>query len=99
LGGLGLFLPNRVGKPINHSNLYNREFTVLLKKSGLQNQGFTFHSLCHTFATELFRRGKHPKIVQSLLGHSSITRTMDRYSHLLEDIGGDAVEGLDESFG
>jgi len=23
---------------------------------------------------------------------------MDRYSHLLEDIGGDAVEGLDESF-
>jgi site-specific recombinase XerD len=65
----------------------------------LQNQGFTFHSLCHTFATELFRRGKHPKIVQSLLGHSSITRTMDRYSHLLEDIGGDAVEGLDESFG
>jgi integrase len=47
----------------------------------------------------LFRRGKHPKIVQSLLGHSSITQTMDRYSHLLEGIGGDAVEDLDESFG
>jgi site-specific recombinase XerD len=47
----------------------------------------------------LFRKGKHPKIVQSLLGHSSITQTMDRYSHLLEGIGGDAVEGLDESFG
>jgi site-specific recombinase XerD len=41
----------------------------------------------------------HPKVVQSLLGHSSITQTMDRYSHLLEGIGGDAVEGLDESFG
>jgi hypothetical protein len=24
---------------------------------------------------------------------------MDRYSHLLEGIGGDVVEGLDESFG
>jgi integrase len=72
---------------------------ILLKKSGLQDQGFTFHSLHHTFATELFRKGKHPKIVQSLLGHSSITQTMDRYSHLLEGIGGDAVEGLDESFG
>jgi hypothetical protein len=47
----------------------------------------------------LFRRGKHPKMVQSLLGHSSTTQTMDRHSHLLEDIGGDAVEGLDESFG
>jgi integrase len=43
--------------------------------------------------------GKHPKIVQSLLGHSSITQTMDRYSYLLEGIGIDAVEGLDESFG
>jgi integrase len=41
----------------------------------------------------------HPKIVQSLLGHSSITQTMDHYSHLLEGIGSDAVEGLDESFG
>jgi integrase len=70
----GLVFPNRVGKPMNHSNLYNREFKVLLKKAGLQDQGFTFHSLRHTFATELFRRGKHPKIVQSLLGHSSLSR-------------------------
>jgi hypothetical protein len=31
--------------------------------------------------------------------HSPITQTMARYSHLLEDISGDAVEGLDESFG
>ena len=88
-----------MGKPINHCNLYNREFKGLLKKAGLQDQGFTFHSLRHTFATELFRKGKHPKIVQSLLGYSSITQTMDRYSHLLEGIGDDAVEGMDESFG
>ena len=93
-----LVFPNRVGKPMNHNNLYHREYKALLKKAGLQDQGFTFHSLRHTFATELFRRGKHPKIVQSLLGHSSITQTMDPYSHLLEDIGGDAVGGLDETF-
>jgi integrase len=71
----------------------------LLQESELEGQGFTFHSLRHTFATELFMRRMHPKVVQSLLGHSSITQTMDRYSHLLEGIGGDAVEGLDESFG
>jgi integrase len=94
-----LVFPNRLGKPMNPSNLYNREFRVLLEKAGLQGRGFTFHSLRHTFATELFRRGEHPKIVQSLLGHSSITQTMDRYSHLLEGIDGDAVGGLDESFG
>lgn len=27
-----LVFPNRVGKPINHSNLYKRKFTVLLEK-------------------------------------------------------------------
>jgi integrase len=36
---------------MNHSNLYNREFKGLLNKAGLQDQGFTFHSLRHTFAT------------------------------------------------
>jgi integrase len=41
----------------------------------------------------------HPKKVQSLLGHSSITQTMDTYSHLIGDIGGDAIDGLDEAFG
>src|SRR5215218_10386008 len=50
-----LVFPNRVGKPINPSNFYPREFTVLLERSGLQDQGVTFHSLRHTFATELFR--------------------------------------------
>jgi len=36
---------------------------------------------------------------QSLLGHSSITQTIDTYSHLMEGIGGDAIGGLDEAFG
>jgi hypothetical protein len=44
-------------------------------------------------------RSEHPKVVRSLLGHSSITQKMDTYSHLLEDLGGDAVGGLDEAFG
>ena len=65
----------------------------------LADQGFTSHSLRHTFGTALFKRGEYPKIVQSLLGHASIVQTMDTYSHLLEDIGSDAVGGLDEAFG
>ena len=49
--------------------------------------------------TAVSKRGERPKVVQSLLGHTSITQTMDTYSHLMEDIGGDAVGGLDETFG
>ena len=84
----------RVGRPMDHNNLYHREYRGLPKAVGLAEQGFTFHSLRHTFGTALFKRGEHPKIVQSLLGHASIVQTMDTYSHLLEDIGGDAVRGL-----
>ncbi len=87
---------------MDHNNLYHRDFKSLLKRAGLWSKDkykrFTFHSLRHTFATALFKQRQHPKIVQSLLGHASITQTMDTYSHLLEDIGGDAVDGLDEAF-
>jgi integrase len=94
-----LVFPNRVGGPMAHNNLYYREYKPLLKRAELDGEGFTFHSLRHTFATALFARGQHPKVVQSLLGHSSITQTMDTYSHLMEGMGGDAVGGLDEAFG
>jgi len=95
---VGLVFPNRVGKPADHNNLYYREYKPLLERAGLEGEGFTFHALRHTFASALFVRGEHPKRVQSLLGHSSITQTMDTYSHLIDDIGGDAVDGLDEIF-
>jgi integrase len=93
-----LVFPNRVGKPMDHGNLYDREYKPLLAKAELGDEGFTFHSLRHTFATELFHQGKRPKIIQSLLGHSSIVQTMDTYSHLLDDVDGDEVGGLDEAF-
>jgi len=91
-----LVFPNRVGGPMEHNNLYYREYKPLLKRAGLDSEGFTFHSLRHTFATELFNQRKRPKIIQSLLGHSSIVQTMDTYSHLLDD---DEIGGLDEAFG
>jgi site-specific recombinase XerD len=84
---------------MDHNNLYLRGYKALLKKAGLVGEGCTFHSMCHTFATALFKGGEYPKKVQALLGYSSITHTMDTYSHLLEDIGGDAVGGLEEAFG
>ena len=56
--------PNRVGGPMDHNNLYYREYKPLLQKAGLEDEGFTFHSLHHTFATELFNQRKRPKIIQ-----------------------------------
>ena len=41
-----------------------------------------FHALRHTFITCLARGGVHPKVAQTLARHSTITLTMDRYSHM-----------------
>ncbi len=41
------------------------------------------NDLRHTAATYLLSKGVHPKIVQDLLGHSSIALTMNTYSHVL----------------
>jgi len=40
-----------------------------------------FHALRHTYITNLASAGVHPKTAQSLARHSTITLTMDRYSH------------------
>jgi integrase len=41
-----------------------------------------FHSLRHTFITNLVQQGVYPKDVQILARHSSITLTLDHYTHV-----------------
>jgi hypothetical protein len=45
------------------------------------NRVVDFHALRHTFITNLAQGGVHPKTAQALALHSTITLTMDRYSH------------------
>lgn len=44
-----------------------------------------FHSLRHTFISSLARSGVHPSEAQRLARHSTITLTMDVYSHVETD--------------
>jgi integrase len=53
-----------------------------------------FHSLRHTFISNLARGGVHPKVAQSLARHSTITLTMDRYSHTVMQEQSDALATL-----
>ncbi len=41
-----------------------------------------FHSLRHSFASILNQSGVSPKVAQSLLRHSTISLTMDTYTHI-----------------
>ena len=86
---------NRVGRFLDPATLHE-EFTALLKAAGLPHM--RFHDLRHTTATLLLEKGIHAKIVQELLGHSTIAMTMDIYSHVLPSIQQEAVDKLDDLF-
>lgn len=50
--------------------------------------------LRHTHATLLLELGVHPKVVQERLGHSTITTTMNIYSHATPTMQRAAIDGL-----
>jgi integrase len=52
----------------------------------------TLKGLRHTHATLLLEMGVHPKVVQERLGHSTITTTMNIYSHVTPTMQRSAVD-------
>ncbi len=55
-----------------------------------------FHALRHTFISNLARGGVHPKLAQQLARHSTISLTMDRYTHTVVGELSDALAALPE---
>ena len=49
-------------------------------------EGFDYHSLRHTHATDLAERGFHDKYIQERLGHKSIRTFKNTYEHLSDNM-------------
>ena len=71
-------------------------FKVELRRAGLPK--IRLHDLRHTAATLQLQQGTHPRIVQEMLGHSSIALTMGTYSHVTGTMQLDASDKLEEAF-
>lgn len=54
-----------------------------LEQKGVHIEHFTAHALRDTFATRYIEQGGTPQTLKTILGHSSLTMTMDLYSHVL----------------
>ena len=92
---LGLVFPNEAGGPIDHHNLVRRHFAPALKKAKLGH--VRFHDLRHTYASLLIEQGENIKYIQSQLGHSSPTVTLNVYAHLMRDVNQEAACRLENS--
>jgi integrase len=89
----GFVFTSQNGEPIYHHNLVRRHFKPILKAAGLSEE-IRLYDLRHTCATLLLLAGENPKIVSERLGHSSVTMTLDRYSHVLPDMQKSAADKL-----
>jgi integrase len=58
-----------------------------------------FHDLRHTHATQLLLAGVHPRIAQERLGHSTVSLTLDLYSHVSTAMQEDAAAKINAAFG
>ena len=76
-------------------NYFSRRFKKACKAAGLDN-AIHFHSLRHSFASNLVQKGVSLYTIKELLGHSSISTT-EIYSHLNMDSLRAAVKKLDET--
>lgn len=90
----GLVFPAQTGKPMRPWSLTGGPYLRLLRRAGLP-EGTRFHDLRHTCATLLLVEGIHPKIVQELLGHATISITLDTYSHVLPNMQGEVIRVMD----
>jgi integrase len=81
------------GTPLS-PNSVTKDFHNLVKSLGIP--GVRLHDLRHTHATLMLRQGVHPKVVSERLGHSSVSITLDTYSHVLPGIQAAAARRFDE---
>ncbi|MEK4008372.1 tyrosine-type recombinase/integrase [Paenibacillus sp. FSL H3-0333] len=82
-----------IGKPVFPDTLTHL-MRAKIKTLGLPK--IRFHDLRHTAASLLLALGYHPKVVSEILGHASVTITLDTYSHLLKNMQAEATQGLSQ---
>ena len=82
------------GLPLQPQSL-THEFTYLVSRVK-DVPRVRFHDLRH--ATQLLLAGVHPKVAQERLGHSTISTTLDLYSHVTDTMQSDAAARLDAAF-
>lgn len=79
-----------------HVSWLTKEFHALLER--LELPRIRFHDLRHTAATLMLAQGVHPKVASEMLGHSTVSITLDLYSHVTPTMQQHAAAAVDSLF-
>lgn len=86
------FFTTGINDPLeNIVNSYNRTSSP----ESLKLPPISCHTFRHSFATRMFESGVDPKIIQEIMGHSSLSITMDIYTDVSISIKKRDVEAID----
>ena len=85
----GLVFTNKAGGPL-HGDTVNHHLQRLLARSGLPRM--RVHDLRHGTATLLAAMGVPARLAMEILGHSEISTTLNRYTHVTEDWQREAMD-------
>jgi len=75
--------PGETGKRPLNATILQRGFVEAKRRAGI-TKPVSFHSLRHSFATQLLESGVNVRTIQALLGHRSLGTTQ-RYTHVAGD--------------
>lgn len=92
LGRDDLVFSTPQGAPLR-PNTITRAWAILAAKAGVKP--IRLHDARHTHASLMLKQGIHPKIVQERLGHSTISMTLDIYSHVAPGLQEAAAKSFD----
>jgi integrase len=91
--GRGYVFTNEDGTPLSGERV-SKDFANIVRQAKLPH--LTLHGLRHTAASLMIAGGVHARTIADILGHSSISTTMDVYGHLISGVQEDAVSVLDQ---
>ena len=88
------------GEPLGRQRVQYEidRITKQITAAGHDFPRITAHVFRHTFATRAIEAGMQPQVLKTILGHSSLTMTMDLYSHVLPDTKADEMEKIANVF-
>lgn len=94
------FVFSVAGEPISRKRITFEIGRMLesMEADGISFPYFTLHSTRHTFATRCIENGMEPQVLKSILGHATLSMTMDLYSHVLPDTKAEQMEKVAEAF-
>jgi integrase len=88
----GLVFPGTRGQPML-DDVLRKHFKRCLAQAEL-DPTIRFHDLRHSCAAFLIAQDVHPRVIMKILGHSSISITMDVYGHVFDEQEEEALTNL-----